>query len=236
MDLQSGVTMLLAENRLALCSLIVLVILTTGAGTTLGRERVAVLDFENLADLQEREVGFLSDVVREAARGHLPVDDYLLMTRENIYEMLPPGTTLADCQGDCIVETGRLLGADYVVAGDLVSFAGEFRATLRLYDTASGNQLASRRAGAGTLVDLEQPVFDMAGEVFGSLVVEEKHEKATEPATPAVRPHSEVQTKNDGKVSEYSAKFDEARGVVVFSGLPAGTFQLRVYTLAGDRD
>ena len=66
------------------------------------------------------------------------------MTKENIYELLPPDKKkdLSACIGECAVETGRNIGADFVVAGEIVRFAGEIRVSFSLHDTHEGNLLA----------------------------------------------------------------------------------------------
>jgi len=78
------------------------------------------------------------------------------MTRENILELLPEGRTLADCMGECAVETGRKIGADYVATGEVTMFAGEIRVTVNLHETARGNLLGQIRAGAPKLLGVEQ--------------------------------------------------------------------------------
>jgi len=92
-----------------------------------GSRKVAVLEFQDSAGLTEYEVRALSDDVREAALV-LPRDRYLVMTRESMLVMLPPGTTLAQCTGaQCEVEMGRMVGADVVVAGRWGGFRGRWR-------------------------------------------------------------------------------------------------------------
>ena len=52
---------------------------------------------------------------------------------------LPEGTRLRDCGLDeCEVAVGQRLGADYVVTGQLLRFQGQWRAVLKLHETAAG--------------------------------------------------------------------------------------------------
>ena len=120
--------------------------------------RLAVLDFQDRSShaVSADEVLYLSDLVRGAMRRNLPADRFLLMTRENILELLPAGKTLADCMGECAVETGRRLGADHIATGEVTSFAGEIRVTVNLHETGSGNLLGQIRAGAPTLLGVER--------------------------------------------------------------------------------
>lgn len=117
--------------------------------------RLAVLELRHTAPLTAAEADYLTDLVRGVAgdRG-----DLLVLTRENIVELLPPGTALAACEGDCEVETGRRLGVDFVVSGEVVGFGGELRVMLRLHATRSGALIATERAGAPHVAGLERPV------------------------------------------------------------------------------
>ena len=53
--------------------------------------RVAVLDFQDASGgaVSPQEVLYLSNLVRGAARRTLPAERFVLMTRENIQELLP---------------------------------------------------------------------------------------------------------------------------------------------------
>lgn len=74
--------------------------------------RLAALDLRNGAGLSEDESGYLSDQVRAAAASALS-SKWLVMTKESMVELLPPGRTLLDCvkSAECEVDLGRKLGA-----------------------------------------------------------------------------------------------------------------------------
>jgi TolB-like protein len=132
--------------------------------------RVAVLELSNPAGLDGQEVSYLAGLVRgEALR--LPSGRFLVVTRENLLELLPPGRTLENCLGDCDVETGRNIGADYVLSGEVVRFGGELRLVLRLHETREGRLLADTTARAPTVLGLEGPVMEAAREALGALAV-----------------------------------------------------------------
>ena len=130
------------------------------------RDRIAVLDFTCRADLQQQEVDYLSRIIRGEAREALPASQFILMTRENILELLPQGQQLANCLGECAIETGRNIGADYVVTGEVVMYGGELRVTLTLHETENGNLLKSVTSGAKDLHSLEASVLDRTIELF----------------------------------------------------------------------
>jgi len=135
----------------------------------LERVRIAVLDFENREALDAASAGYLADIVRAEARRALPTDDTIVMTRDSILELLPPGTSLAECVGNCAVETGRRLGVDYVVTGEVIRFGGKLRVILSLYSTEEANLLVMKRVAAQDVLDLEERVSTAAEEVFATL-------------------------------------------------------------------
>ena len=80
-------------------------------------KHVAVLetvsDTKDLLSPSERI--YLTNTLREEAVKELPAElEYSIMTRENIQEMLPPGKAIEDCEGSCLVETGKNISADYI--------------------------------------------------------------------------------------------------------------------------
>jgi len=142
---------------IALAPLVLVFFLASSATAQTGKPKIAILDFLNNSGgaVKAQEVEYLAEVVRGAARSALPARQFILMTRNNILELLPPGRTLGDCAGDCAVETGRKLGARYVVTGEVTMFAHELRSVLQLYDTEEGNLLIQERVGGEGLSALE---------------------------------------------------------------------------------
>ena len=128
--------------------------------------RVAVLELGNSGGLSEAEVAYLSDLVRTAVVATVPASSHLVMTRESIQELLPPGIRLKDClDAVCEVEIGRMLGADYVISGDVLTYGEEYRLILKLHDCESAAFLTSQTVGATDLSGLETKVSEAAGPV-----------------------------------------------------------------------
>ncbi len=104
---------------------------------------VAVLDFKSkLKGKEAEEVDpiYLANVVRskalEAGAG------LRVMTRENMLVLVQAqGKTLAECEGECEVDTGRRLGADLVISGEILRVGSKLKIDLRLHDTHSGQLL-----------------------------------------------------------------------------------------------
>ena len=133
--------------------------------------RLAVLDFgdNSSGDVKGSEILYLSERVRGAARLSLPSKNFLIMTRENIQELLPAGRSLADCVGECAVETGRKIGADYVVTGEVSSFAGEIRMTVNLHEVAKGDLLKQVNVKGARLLEVETGLDNKVQELVGAL-------------------------------------------------------------------
>ena len=134
------------------------------------QDRVAILPLVNKTSslVSQDEVGLLTEVVRNAAQ-RLPHDDFLVMRNESITVLLPEGTSLEDCQGECEVETGRLLGAHWLVTGSVVRFGKSLRVTLALFDTRKAQQVASRITKGLGLEELEGALHRDALTLLSSL-------------------------------------------------------------------
>ncbi|MCB9526880.1 MAG: tetratricopeptide repeat protein [Myxococcales bacterium] len=165
----------MTRARAALLALLAL--LLTGAAPP----RLAVLELTDRAGLRPAEADYLTDLVRAIA-GRRP--GLLVLTRENIVELLPPGADLAACEADCEVEIGRRLGADFVVSGEIVDFGGELRVLLRLHATRTGALLAGERAGALRLADLEAPLEAAAARLLDPTGAPDPRATPAPPAPP----------------------------------------------------
>ena len=118
--------------------------------------RVAVVELRNGAGLSQDEVSYLTDQVRTQASAALPGERFLVMTRESIVALLPPGKTLADCaKQQCEVEVGRTIGADYIVTGEVLKFGESLRLNIKVHHCVSGQFLGSETAKGAKVDDLE---------------------------------------------------------------------------------
>ena len=131
-------------------------------------ERIAVIELENRVGVKEDEIHYLTEVLRGAA-SQLPKTRYSVMTKDNILVMLPPEVSLEDCQGTCAVDTGRKLGAHYILVGSVVRFGKSLRVTLNLHHTRSGQLLRVERVKGLTVDQLEQALESAALRLFSEL-------------------------------------------------------------------
>ena len=95
---------------------------------------VAVLETVTLGtSISKAERAFLTDKLRSKAIEVLPTyNDFVIMTRDNILAMLPPGRSLEECEGECMVETGKNISADYVAQARVGQFGSELPVTVEV--------------------------------------------------------------------------------------------------------
>ena len=122
-------------------------------------KRIAILELANRTRQQVslEEIHYLTNEMRRVA-GFLPSDDFLVMTKESIEVLIDPDKSLEDCIGVCEVETGRLLGADWILTGEVIRFGKSLRVSVKLHDTKSGQYLAGESLKGKQVEDLELPI------------------------------------------------------------------------------
>lgn len=126
--------------------------------------KVAVLDLVNEADISTSETDYLTDRTRDAIMRKLPGNSFTIMTRESVMELLPPGVNPADCrEAECEIEIGMMLGAAYIVTGEILTFAGELRLNLKAHHCISAAFLGSETIKGSDLTQLEASMRETAG-------------------------------------------------------------------------
>jgi hypothetical protein len=111
--------------------------------------------------MQPETVRYFTDIVRSAAvrKGQ----QFQVMTRENLLVLLQAsGKDLAQCEGECEVETGRRIGADVVVSGDLQKVGTKLKLSLRLHETRGGRLLGAEVASGKSVDDLDTAATEAA--------------------------------------------------------------------------
>ena len=97
------------------------------------------------------------------------VQNFTIMTRENIQQMLPPGKSVEECEGSCLVETGKNIAADYVCQARIGSFDGDFTLSAELYETAGNKLIASFNGQGAGMKDLLQLIRTKSPDFFRSV-------------------------------------------------------------------
>lgn len=133
---------------------------------------VAVLETISASDvITHEEKMYLTDVLRSEAVKALPAEqNYTIMTRENINMMLPPGKAIEECEGTCLVETGKNISADYVAQGRVGRFANNLTLTVELYETAGNKLVGSFSGKAPDIESLENEMRQKSQELFSKII------------------------------------------------------------------
>ena len=129
---------------------------------------VAVLETISASDaLTGEEKMYLTDELRSQAVRALPAEyGFTIMTRENINAMLPPGKSVEDCAGNCLVETGKNIAAEYVAQGRVGKFGSDLTLTVELYETAGGKLIGSFTAKSADADGLLSNIQQQASSLF----------------------------------------------------------------------
>jgi hypothetical protein len=128
--------------------------------------KVAVLELRNFTrELTVQNAQYLTDVVRQAAlKANTGAD---IMTRENLIVLLEAsGRKLEECEGECEVDTGRRIGADAIISGEVQKLGSRFKISLRLHETREGKLLASATGTGANIDELDDSVAKAARELF----------------------------------------------------------------------
>ena len=122
-------------------------------------KKLAVLEFRGMG-LNEQIVLNLSDQTRRAATDLLSNEEYLIMTRETMMEILSDMGRDASCfEGGCQLEVGRNIQADVIVTGDIVQYGATYVLTLKLFHTSSGALLHTVEVQERDLLELKNKTY-----------------------------------------------------------------------------
>lgn len=185
---------------------------------------MAVLELQNKLKGAEREAvdgGFFGNEVRAAALEALPGLD--LMTRENVITLLAAtGKKLEECEGECEVETGRRLGADWVVSGELVKLGSTLRLGLRLHETKAGRLLAGTSASGKDAEALDAAIPAAVRKLLAPLgaLAPEAPRPASPPVPAKVPPPSAAEAKEAARVAPAAQAPQAGGGEVRFLQQP----------------
>ena len=76
---------------------------------------------------------------------------------------------LAACEGECEVETGRNIGADFIVTGEIGRFGPDLQVKLKLYDTKTADYLGGKIISAADIKGLAKPLSAEATDLLEKL-------------------------------------------------------------------
>src|SRR5438067_12619646 len=127
---------------------------------------VGVLEFRDKVPPDQRiDAGYLSDQVRSAVKDSLPQSS--VITRENMLVLLQAsGQKLEECEGECEVDTGRRIGADLVVSGEIQTVGTRLKVSLKLHETHTGRLLSTAFATGKSVDELDDSVGKAAQKMY----------------------------------------------------------------------
>jgi TolB-like protein len=150
---------------------------------------LAVLEFKSKLAKADADVGYLTDVVRTAAKDALP--SLKVMTRESLLVLLEAtGKKMEECEGECEVDTGRRLGADLVISGEVLKFGTKLKINMKMHDTHDGALLSGAQVSGRDLDELDKNLGAAVLHLLEPLGAK-KEEMA--PPPPAISSRSEQQ-------------------------------------------
>src|SRR5216683_2124285 len=156
-------------------TLLLAVLLVAAPAQVLG-----VLEFrDKVPEGQKIDVPYLPDQVRSSAKEVLP--SIKVITRENMLVLLQSsGKELASCEGECEVDTGRRIGAELVVSGELLRFGTQYKLNMKLHDTRSGELISGAVASGSTADELDRNLRPAVEKLLGPLRPEAFQDKLSD--------------------------------------------------------
>jgi hypothetical protein len=95
--------------------------------------------------------------------------DIKMMTRENMLVRLSDMGIDPSCvEGECEIETARIMGADYVISATLLELGGRWILSAKLHESEDGQLLASGNIEAKTLLELTRATPGVASSLLAS--------------------------------------------------------------------
>jgi TolB-like protein len=147
------------------------------ANTAQAAKILAVLELVSASDeidLSISETRHLTDELRGQAVQTLPSKDYTVLTRDNIFSLIPSdekeATRLANSSA---VEIGKAMGAEYVSQGSIGSFGDLLTISIELYETKSGKLLGSIVIESKDVVGLLAMIREKSPGLFSKIRVSE---------------------------------------------------------------
>jgi hypothetical protein len=160
-------------------------VLTTNPAQADEQARIAVLEIQG--PLEIRVLQTLSDRVRAGVLQAAPGTDYLVMGRENIALVAQDmGLDLSCLEGACEVETGRNIGAAFVVSGSLIQMDESWICSIKVHDTQSGALLQTDQTTGPTIKHILEGLKPLAARLMGAALGSPVQSKPPAQAAPQV--------------------------------------------------
>ena len=188
-------------------------------------QRIAVLKLNNDAKIPEQEVNYLSNLIRQITSSTL-AHKFLVMDKENIKVLLPPGKTIADCQGQCAVDTGRRLGAAFIITGDVMNVDTQLRVIIKLHNTSDSGLISSEIVSGKKITEMESDIQQACTRLLRHLIRDDYESKT-----------GQLSRRSIGKSSRFMRAIRK-KVITTFTSIPkgAGVIVDGVQECAEDKD
>jgi hypothetical protein len=137
-------------------------------GLAYGKERIAILNANSLnKDITNEDVDFISEEIRSAIFYSISKTKYDLIQKETITQFLNENAT-SICTSSCEIETGKILGADYILTSSIYNLDNTFSLKIKVFDIEDGSTLDMFSVSSSAIHDLSSEIssIDFAS-VFG---------------------------------------------------------------------
>ncbi len=152
-------------------------------------QRIAVLNLLNQAQLKPQEIEYLTNLIRQSFAEKAD-QKFLLMTQENITLLLPPDKKMEDCLQECEVETGRVLGAKYIITGAILIFSETYRLNIKVHNTENGALVTSKVLKGKNLEELENSIQQASFDLFEKIDEKQSDRKNLVVTMPSTNPQA----------------------------------------------
>ncbi|MCP4675996.1 MAG: PEGA domain-containing protein [Deltaproteobacteria bacterium] len=147
------------DLRFLLISILVISALVTTRAVHADENKIAILPPENLAGISDAQLGYLHDVVRDAAADALSQTNYILVPQDQVEASFRSDPShLIHCDESCAYSVGKALGAHYVVHATIKHLDRQTVVILKLLDTSNGSLKSMKRIKGNNLIELEEPL------------------------------------------------------------------------------
>jgi hypothetical protein len=122
---------------------------------------VAVVELDNSTELTVNEVGFITETIRIAVTKNLDPNIFLIMTQQNIEQLVPREKRLECLSEQCIIKLGRLLQAKYVIGGRLSHEGTKMGVVIQAYRVEDSALVCAEKGEARNLEEMVGVVESM---------------------------------------------------------------------------
>ena len=170
-------------------------------------QRIAVLALQG-KKLSNDVLNLITDEVRAGVLDATKGQRFVVMSRENMSIILKDmGKDLSCIQGECEVETGRNIGAAYVVSGSVLQMDRSWVCTLKIHEVNTGALVAADKAVAPKALELSDGVRVLAADLMRQSLGED----ATAADQAKADDGAAARTRDAAEKAEASRKAAEAR-------------------------